>query len=446
VACAVACAALGWGAQASAQEMFVYRDITLPDFDEGVSRAQRFMLDETRSTSNLRAYVTYADGAVYMYTNYLTPGHGFPSKVVSTKGEVSVREMLAWAIHEDPSALTPEQLDAVAATYCRNATIYLDAAYLTQASSQGWPVYPARGMGVIDPNNYPRGAARAPYDDFWYVRAYHGVWVRPADAQLVGQMKTLALRRLRPDGHQWFAKPGRVAGTPAQPFGGADELSAEIDGSSSQLAVVLAPFAQGDEAMATTIADDNGVSLLWVDLEEVEALEEEPVDPCLPKPQDFEELADDEEWVEEVSEDPIDGGRAVREALEQAENHEQIIGYLARPLMARGYVMVLEESTQRPSASFTFAVYPAVDVDRGEPVGRVFLRVNEDAYGRLRAAEAPPEPEPAPTDEVAEEEPESRHFWPIVLSPLALLLAGVGFMVMKKRRDEAFQRRMKEME
>ena len=153
------------------------------------------------------------------------------------------------------------------------------------------------------------------------------------------------------------------------------------------------------------------------------------------------------EWVEEVREDPIDGGRAALEALEKAENHEQIIGYIARPLMARGYVMVLEESTQRPSASFTFAVYPAVDVDRGEPVGRVFLRVNNDAYGRLRAAEAPPEPEPEPTEEVEEVEEEgSRHFWPIVLSPVALLLAGAGFMVMKKRRDEAFLRRMKEME
>ena len=443
-ACAALCAA--FASDASAQEMFVYRDVTLPDFDEGVSRAQRFMLDETRSTSNLRAYVTYADGAVYMYTNYLTPGHRFPSKVVSTKGDVSVRDMLAWAIHEDPSTLTPAQLDAVAATYCRNATIYLDSAYLTEASAEGWPVYPARGMGVIDPNNYPRGAARAPYDDFWYVRAYHGVWVRPGDAQLVGQMKTLALRRLRTEGHQWFAQPGRVAGTSAQPFEGVEELSAEIDGTTSQLAVVLAPFAKGDEAMATQIADDNGVSLLWVDMERMDALEEEPVDPCLPAPEDFEEFEDDEEWVEEVKKDPIDGGQAAREALEKAENHEQIIGYIARPLMARGYVMVLEESTQRPSASFTFAVYPAVDVDRGEPVGRVFLRVNNDAYARLRAAEAPPEPEPEPTEEVVEEEPESRHFWPIVLSPIALLLAGAGFMVMKKRRDEAFQRRMKEMD
>ena len=436
-----------FASDASAQEMFVYRDVTLPDFDVGVSRAQRFLLEETHNVSNLRAYVTYADGAVYMYTNYLMSGHRFPSKIVSTKGEVSVRDMLAWVVYPDPSALTPEQLDAVAMTYCRDATIYLDSAYLAEAVTREWPVYPARGMGVIDPNNYPRGVARAPYDDFWYVRAYHGVWVRPEDAQLVGQMKSLALRRLRTQGHQWFAQPGRVAGTSARPFDDVEALSAEIDGAASQLAVVLAPFAKGDEGLATQIADDNGVSLLWVDLGQVDALEEEPVDPCLPAPEDFEELEGDEEWVEEVREDPIDGGRAALEALEKAENHEQIIGYIARPLMARGYVMVLEESTQRPSASFTFAVYPAVDVDRGEPVGRVFLRVNNDAYGRLRAAEAPPEPEPEPTEEVEEVEEEgSRHFWPIVLSPVALLLAGAGFMVMKKRRDEAFLRRMKEME
>ncbi len=439
------CAALASSGEASAQEMFVYRDAILPDFDVGVQRAQRFLMGETRSLNNLRVYVTYEDGAVYMHTNFLTPGHSFTSKVVSTAGGVSVREMLAWAVLEDPATATHDQLDAVARAYCKDATVYFDSTYLAEATRLDWPVYPARGMGVVDPNNYPRGAARAPYDDLWYVRSYYGVWVRPDDAGMVGQMKTLALRRLREAGHQWFAAPGRAGDTGASSYGDLGELSAQIDGGSSQLAVVLAPLDGEAEQAAMKLADDNGVSLLWVDLEEVESREEEPLDPCLPSPEAFDELEDDEGWEEEWVDEPIDGARVATQALAEARNHEQVLGMLARPLMSRGYVMVLEESTHRSTTSFTFGIYPAVDVERGEPVGRVFFRVNEDAYGRLLKAEAPPEPEAVP-DEVEEEEPESRHFWLLVLMPLGLVLGGVGFFALKKRRDDEFQRRMKEMD
>jgi hypothetical protein len=107
----------------------VCRIANLNGFDSPAAKAREVLGPPTSSLSSIKVFMTVHNGQLYVQTNYVVPGYGFPSKLAIDEKH-PLEEIILNLITDDPEKLSPKELTRITR---ENVELFVDRFHLEQS-------------------------------------------------------------------------------------------------------------------------------------------------------------------------------------------------------------------------------------------------------------------------------------------------------------------------